>query len=187
MRLQSVMTSGLLLVSISQTSRASDLVRPVREPAIVSLLSSIVSFKDIQTDSGLLVKVYQTSGGGECDPDDEARTCPKSSLIFVSGVTTEGVVSPKIWQTAQLIDWQVSKISDRAGMTQDGASDDTVAVDASACRAPELVESGKVRAKGGKGASASTWWSRITYRFVIHADRIDVKQVGAIGDLCELY
>jgi hypothetical protein len=178
---------GFGLMSVFQQLHAADVVKNVTEPTISSLLAAVDSFKDIQTESGLLVKIYRTSYPGECDPGDEAKTCPRSELLFVSGLNTEGLYSPKTWKTAKLIDWQVNKTTEAVEKTKDGQPLDTVLVDATVCRAPDAVENGKVPATGGQTASASTWWSKVKFEFIISADRITIRQIGSTGELCDLY
>jgi hypothetical protein len=171
----------------SPTTGINDIIQPLHDPELSDLLSSIEILREKQTNSGLVVRVFRTWSGSECDPGREAKTCPHTKLYFVSGLNEEGLTSVQVWETSSLIGWEVR---DMVEIDKDPAKEDLppeLAVSAVVCRAPADVEHGKVHAIKGAPLSPETWWRKFKYRFTVGIGQISVEQDGGPGDYCALY
>jgi hypothetical protein len=171
----------------SPTTGINDIIQPLHDPELSNLLSSIEILREKQTNSGLVVRVFRTWSGSECDPGREAKTCPHTKLYFVSGLNEEGLTSVQVWETSSLIGWEVR---DMVEIDKDPAKEGLppeLAVSAVVCRAPADVEHGKVHAIKGTPLSPETWWRKFKYRFTVGIGQISVEQDGGPGDYCALY
>jgi hypothetical protein len=157
---------------------------------VLRILSSLEIVADVKSPSGLHVRIFRTTAAGECDPGNEAKTCPRAQLLFVAGLDEEGLASAHLWETAKLIGWEVRETSVVPKSERREASQmqsPSVTVEADVCRAPGAVESGASPAVGGAKASFKTWWRKMTYDITVSFDKIAITQSGPGGDYCNLY
>ena len=162
-------------------------VKRIASPALVDVLSSLEIMLETQTKSGLVVRVFRTTQGGECDPGREASTCPRNRLIVVAGENDEGMRSAVARQTSSLIGWETNSERFKDADRTNNSSRDAVTFEAAVCQAPNDVESGKIPAVGGLHASRATWWRKVRYKFTVGLGNISTRQLGAPGAYCDLY
>ncbi len=158
---------------------AANLQKNINDPALSALLSTLKLLDEQTLTSGLTVRVFRTTDSGECDPRNEARTCPRSQ-IFVVATEPDGAARPISWISNKLIGWGF--ISRTVGVKAGpGNPFGEAGFELEVCEAPPKVESGEIDPRTGG------WWQRVHYEIRVGASSIEMMRLRRPPAMCDLY
>jgi hypothetical protein len=168
-----------LAISSSAMGGGAGLALHREQDGLAHILSSMVILKDSRDPD---VRIILTSDSGECDPNREAFSCPKSQLLISVAEDAEGPQSPVVWSTPRRIGWQFVR-----WLHEPAYVGNTLVIDASfeadACEAPPVVESGKVNPRKGG------WWRKTRYLINVSQKRGTMVPLNGYKNapVCDLY
>ena len=170
------LTVAVLIFSINATI-AQEL--SVAKPDLAQVVASMTILEDYKADP--LVRIVSIVDSGECDPNREAQTCPKSQLLISAAEDGEGPQRPILWQTPRRIDWEFVEWIEKPTFGPKGQI--KAAFETSVCEAPEPVESGRLNPRKGG------WWRSVRYRIEIKDTRATMISMSRYrdGKECALY
>jgi hypothetical protein len=128
-----------------------------KDRRVVDLLADLDLAGSSALASGLRFKVYVANYGNECDPRNEAKTCPRSELLVV---ITSPIQPAAVWRSTKRIGWKVESPIEEVSPGRSVGDFGGAAFEASVCEASPSVESGKVDPRIGG------WWIERRYRVV---------------------
>lgn len=178
--------SAGLLVGATHGACADALFQPPKDAGLAAMLASLKIEGELELRSGFGVRVFSSGEPGECDPGNEAKTCPKSRLYIVTSLNLEGPEQARVWISKPLIGWRLEH--DPVEVTEGDQSDrerffGVIELDLSACRAPAAVESGRVDPRRGG------WWKPVRYRARLSMQGLEIQEVPAddLSQACKVY
>lgn len=123
-----------------------------------------------------LARVISVDESKECDPHNEARTCPHGQLLISISDDYLGMpVSSVVWSTPRRIGWKFIRWLDTA------ESPPSIRFEATACEAHPDVEAGRVDPRKGG------WWKTVRYEINANQKRAILKRLDGPDANCDLY
>jgi hypothetical protein len=169
-------------LDVTASAAQPQLVHPVNNQALQSMLASLRVVGDVHTDGGFGVRVFQAeeNPNAECDPGNEINTCPREFALILVGQYLEGLVPRSFWRTDPMIGLEVKSVSEAPGYGYDWGS---VEIALSACTDPS--------GEGGTAAQSSKakheWYKTRIKLNVTYEGGVKTDLFSRSTEQCALY